>query len=137
MTKAPDILKSGGVLIKDRKFLVTRTKGKDVFVGPGGKPEGDETAKATLVRELMEEVQVEVVEEDLEEIGTFTAEAAGNESKVVEMKVFLVRNAKGEPAPSSEIEEIMWVNTHTTGVPLGSIFEHNVMPRLVEMNLID
>ena len=136
MTKQADIHKAGGVLIKDRRFLVTRAHGKDVFVAPGGKLEAGETAIAALIREMMEEVQVEISEADLELIGTFHAIAAGSD-KTLEMDVFLIRNAQGEPSPSSEIEEIMWVNTETTGVKLGSIFEHDVMPKLKEMDLID
>ncbi len=137
MTEQADIHKAGGVLIKDRHFLVTRAYGKDVFVAPGGKLEEGETAIAALIREMMEEVRVEISEADLEPIGTFHANAAGNESKTLEMDVFLIRNSQGEPLPSSEIEETMWVNTQTTGVSLGSIFEHDVMPKLKEMDLID
>lgn len=137
MTEQVDIHKAGGVLIKDRHFLVTRARGKDVFVAPGGKLEPGESAVVALIREMMEEVQVEVKEEDVEPIGTFQAQAAGNESKLLEMEVFLIRNSLGDPVSSSEVEETMWVNTQTTGVKLGSIFEHDVMPKLKEMDLID
>ena len=137
MTEQADIHKAGGVLIKDRHFLVTRAYGKDVFIAPGGKLEPGETAIAALIREMMEEVKVKISPADLKPIGTFHAIAAGNESKTLEMDVFLIRNSQGEPSPSSEIEEIMWVNTRTTNIKLGSIFEHDVMPRLKAMNLID
>ena len=137
MSKQVDIHKAGGVIIKDRHFLVTRAQGKDVFVAPGGKLELGETAVQALIRELMEEVQMSVEEQDVEQIGTFTAQAAGNESKVVEMKVFLVNNASGEPVPTSEVEEVRWVNSRTTGVNMGSIFEHDVMPLLKQKDLID
>lgn len=137
MTEQADIHKAGGVLIKDRCFLVTRAYGKDVFVAPGGKLESGETAIAALIREMTEEVQVKISPTDLEPIGTFYARAAGNESQMLEMDVFLIKSSQGEPSPSSEIEEIMWVNTQTTGIKLGSIFEHDVMPRLKAMDLID
>ena len=137
MTKQVDIHKAGGVIVKDRHFLVTRARGKDIFVAPGGKLEPGETAIAALIREMMEEVKVEVKEEDVEPIGIFQAQAAGNESKLLEMEVFLISNSLGDPVPSSEVEETMWVNTQTTGVKLGSIFKHNVMPKLKEMDLID
>jgi 8-oxo-dGTP diphosphatase len=132
-----DIRKAGGVFIKDRRFLVTRSYGKDMFVAPGGKLEPGETATAALIREIMEEIQIEITEMDMMPLGTFQAQAAGTTDKTIEMKVFLIKNMKGEPTPSSEIEEIMWINTHTTGIQLGSIFEHNVMPLLRKMDLID
>lgn len=137
MNEQVDIHKAGGVIIKDRHFLVTRAQGKDVFVAPGGKLEAGETAVQTLLRELMEEVQVSALEEDVQQIGTFTAQAAGNESKVVEMEVFLVNNPQGEPTPTSEVEEVMWVNSQTSGIKMGSIFEHDVMPLLKQKDLID
>ncbi|MDQ5886114.1 MAG: hypothetical protein QG628_511, partial [Patescibacteria group bacterium] len=43
----------------------------------------------------------------------------------------------GDPIPSNEVEEIMWVNTQITGIQIGSIFKHDVMPKLKELDLID
>lgn len=137
MTQQTEIHKAGGVLIKNRCFLVTRAYGKDVFVAPGGKLESGETAIAALIREMMEEVKVKISSTNLELIGTFRASAAGNESKMLEMDVFIIRHSEGEPLPSSEIEEIRWVNTQTTSIKLGSIVEHEVMPRLKAIDLID
>ena len=54
MNATVDIHKSGGVLIKDRRLLVTRSKGKDIFIAPGGKLEEGETAVQAIVREMME-----------------------------------------------------------------------------------
>jgi 8-oxo-dGTP pyrophosphatase MutT (NUDIX family) len=70
------IHKAGGVIIRERSFLVVRARGKDIFVAPGGKLEFGETAAQALIRELMEETQIEVVEKNLEEVGVFTAKAA-------------------------------------------------------------
>lgn len=137
MDKQPDIRKAGGVIIKNRRFLVTRAQGKDIFVAPGGKLELGETAIQALQRELMEELQLRVNEEDVEPIGEFTAQAAGDETKIVRMEVFLVNSLSGEPTPAGEIEEVMWVNSQTTGAPIGSIFEHDVMPLLKQRDLID
>jgi 8-oxo-dGTP diphosphatase len=135
--REPDIRKSGAVILGGRRFLVVRARGKDVFVAPGGKLEQGETSKQALVRELREEVQLEITEDQLEELGTFQAPAAGQEERLLEMKVFLVNGKVGKPLPASEIEEIMWINSKTHGVPLGSIFEHDVLPLLKGKNLID
>jgi len=132
-----DIRKAGGVLIKDRRFLVTRSRGKDMFVAPGGKLEAGETAESALVRELNEELTISVVASDLEILGTFYAQAAGNEDKRLEMKVFIVKQWQGEPTPSSEIDEISWIDSNFNDMQLGSIFEHDVLPLLKQKNLID
>lgn len=137
MDRKIDIHKAGGILIQNRKFLVSRAKGKDLFISPGGKLKPQETAEDALLRELDEELGIKVAESDLEEFGTFYAPAAEQEERYLQMDVFLVRNWMGEIRPSGEIEEILWINSSPAGVRLGSIFEHEVLPRLKKGNLID
>jgi len=138
MKQNVDIYKAGGVIIRDRQFLVTRSAGKDIFIAPGGKLEEGETAVQALVREMEEEVQVVINPSTLETLGTFTAQAAGKDEKVIlQMDVFIIHDFEGEIIPSSEVEEIKWVNTQTKDVILGSIFEHEVMPLLKQRGLID
>jgi mutator protein MutT len=132
-----DIHKAGAILIQDRKLLVTRSKGKQVFVAPGGKLEAGETPQQALIRELAEELQLCVTAADLTEVGTFYALAAGNETKQLRMDVFMVNHWEGAITIDNEIEEIRWVTTATQGINLGSIFEHDVIPELKAMDLID
>lgn len=133
-----DIHKAGGIVIKDRKLLLERSKHKELFINPGGKVEPGETVKQALVRELREEFGILVHEEDLVEFGTFYAPAAGQEHKFLQMDMFMVTRWEGEPAPNSEVEEIRWVTSELEpGMRTGSIFEHEVIPRLKAQNLID
>jgi 8-oxo-dGTP pyrophosphatase MutT (NUDIX family) len=133
-----DIHKAGGILIKDRKFLVERSKNKTFFIAPGGSIEEGENPKQALIRELLEEFQITVTENNLEEFGTFYAQAAGQEDKYLQMDVFIVKSWQGEPTPDNEVEEILWINSKLPeGIKVGSIFEHEVLPRLKEKNLID
>ena len=137
MANHVDIRKAGVVIIQNRSFLVSRSRGKDVFVAPGGKLEPGETYKEAAKRELKEEQDIDISKEDLEELGTFYAPAAGNEERLLEMKVFIANVIRTNPNPHSEIEENKWVNTQSRGVLLGSIFEHDVMPMLKQKDLID
>lgn len=133
-----DINKAAGILIKDRKFLVERSKGKTMFIAPGGSIEAGETPKQALVRELMEEFTITTTEEDFEEFGVFTAKAAGQENRIVEMTVFMVKKWEGDIKPDNEVEEVLWIDSNVpSDIQLGSIFEHEVLPRLKEKNLID
>lgn len=95
-------------------------------------------AGGILIRELLEEFRLAVIERDLREFGSFYANAVGQESLIVRMDVFHVDKWKGEPEPDSEVEEILWVNSQIPrGIKVGSIFEHEVIPRLKNMDLID
>ena len=138
MERKIDIHKSSGVLIQDRKFLITRSRGKSFFVAPGGKVETSETVTDALKRELQEELQINIDTADLQELGTFYALAAGHTDKYLQMDVFLVNTWTGEITPSSEVEEIMWINSQLpANIELGSIFHHEVLPKLKALDLID
>lgn len=137
MNQQFDIYKAGGVIIRDRHFLVTRSMGKSFFIAPGGKLEGAETPVEALKREMKEEVQIDIKIETLKALGTFYAEAAGKDGVRLRMDVFIINDYDGEPIPSSEIEEIRWINTQTKNTEIGSIFKHDVMPLLKQMHLID
>ena len=132
------IHKAAGILIKDRKLLVEKSINKDFFIAPGGSIEEGETPEEALVRELKEEFSVEVRISDLEKYGDFYAEAAGQPGKNVHMIAYKVLAWDGEPEPSSEVEKLLWI---TSAIPneiqVGSIFEHQIIPRLKEEGLID
>src|SRR5688500_14463023 len=100
-----DMYKAAGIIIQDRKLLFTRAKDMDFFIDPGGKIEPGETAEQALVRELKEELDIEVAEADLEAFGEFTAEAANHKGKTVHMRAFIVKKWQGVIKPSAEVEE--------------------------------
>lgn len=132
------IHKSAGIIIKDRKLLVEKSKNKDFFIAPGGSIEEDETPEEALVRELMEEFSIKVQVEDLEKYGDFYAEAAGQPGRQVHMVAFIVKNWEGEPVATSEVEKILWLTSDVPAyIQVGSIFEHQVIPKLKEEGLID
>ncbi len=136
MTK--EIKKSAGIIIQDRKLLVERSINKEHFIAPGGTMESGETPIQTLIRELKEEFQIDVAEQDLVEFGTFVAEAAGLEGTTVTMYVYIVNKYDGTITPDNEVEELLWLTSVVPqDIKVGSIFEHDVIPRLKQQNLID
>lgn len=139
MHRTYDIHKAAGIIVRDRRLLVERSKGKDVFVAPGGKLEPGETSRQCLIRELREEFRLLLNDDDLEEFGTFYAEAAGshNVGKMLRMDVFMVRT-DAEIIPDSEVEEVLWLTSSISpDIAVGSIFAHDVLPRLKAWGLVD
>ncbi len=133
-----NIHKSGGIIIKDRKLLITRAKGKDFFIAPGGKLEEGETALEALKRELLEELSITFKDEDAKFFGTFYAPMLSDLQKIAKMDVFMINKYAGDIKISNEIEEIKWVNSEwLQDLRSPSIFDENVIPRLKGPGLID
>jgi 8-oxo-dGTP diphosphatase len=133
-----DIYKASGIIIKDRKVLVEKSVGKAYFIHPGGKIEAGESVKQALVRELKEEFSIDVREEDLELFDTNSAPAANSPEVDVHMEVFMVKRWQGEITPASEVEEIRWLSSNVpTNIKVGSIMQHETLPKLKARNLID
>ena len=102
------IEKSAWLHIQDKKVLFVRTKGKDAFYSPGGKREGDETDEEALVREIDEEVGVQLIPDTVQLAETFTAQAHGKpEGVMVQIKCYW-GEFEGELQPTNEIEELAW-----------------------------
>ncbi|WP_309226785.1 MULTISPECIES: NUDIX domain-containing protein [unclassified Mycolicibacterium] len=94
------------------RLLVVRKRGTTTFMQPGGKLEPGETPVEALVREVREELGVDVV--DVRELGHHTAVAANEPGHTVDAELFAVELA-GEPAAQAEIEEMVWIDPHDPG----------------------
>ena len=94
--------------IKDGKVLSTRSKGKDVYYFPGGKRDGEESDEETLIREIKEELDVEVKVETIKYYGKFEAQAHGKDEGVLVQMTCYMAEYSGELVPSSEVEELVW-----------------------------
>lgn len=130
--------RSGAVIIQNKKVLVERSKGKNFFIPPGGRLEMGETPKQSLMRELKEELQIEVNESDLIEFGSYFKKAGGQEDYDVQMDLFIIKNWNGEIKLDSEVEEVLWIDSNIPqNISIGSIFEKEVMPKLKEQGLIE
>lgn len=133
-----DIVKAAGIIIQDRKVLFVRAAGKNILMAPGGKPHVGETLEQTLVRELDEELGLQVRPEDFEPFGDYVRPAAGQPGKTVHMHCFMVKQWQGEPRPSQEIEEMRWLTSELPeDLEVASIFGHIILPELQKRGLVD
>ena len=94
--------------IKNKKILETKSFGKDKWYIPGGKREGNESDKDALIREIKEELSVDLIPETIKYFGTFESVAHGKpEGTMVRMTCFQAE-FKGELTPSAEVEKMDW-----------------------------
>lgn len=104
-----EIDKVAWLFVRDRRILSTRSRGKSVYYIPGGKREPGETDRDTLVREIREELSVEVVPNTIRAFGVFTAQAHGHPEGVNVRMACYEAEYQGQLQAAAEIEEVVWL----------------------------
>ena len=98
------LLTAGLPAIKDKKLLPTFSKNKECFYLPGGKFDAGETSKQALIREIAEELNVQLAETDLEYYTPIAVPAYGETAGIViEQDCFLLL-PEIEPQAAAEID---------------------------------
>lgn len=92
MNPSKTIHKVSLAIVKDKKILLVRSRGKEAFYNLGGKVEGTETDEECLTREVKEEINCDKV------------------NTLLKMKLY-TGNVVGIPKASSEIEEIEYFDS--------------------------
>jgi 8-oxo-dGTP diphosphatase len=105
------IEKVAWVRLENGRILVVRSRGKDAYYLPGGKPEPGESAHESLLREVREELGVELVPGSIAPTFTVRAPAHGEPAGTIVRIACHTADHLGVPAPHSEIAEIAWL-TH-------------------------
>ncbi|WIV62084.1 NUDIX hydrolase [Amycolatopsis nalaikhensis] len=95
--------------VVDGRVLAARSRGKDKFYLPGGKREPGETDAETLVREIREELGVEITPSTISPAGTFEGQAHGHAEGVHVRTTAYSADYQGNLRACSEIEEIAWL----------------------------
>jgi len=109
MQKDNSIYKLAWIYIKDKKILSTLTKGNDAYYIPGGKKENNETDEEALIREVKEELSIDLIPETIEFFGEFEAQAHSKPEGVkVKMRCFTA-DYQGKIKADNEIEKIVWL----------------------------
>jgi len=97
--------------LENHKILSTRSKGKDTFYIPGGKREAGESDHETLLREIKEELSVDLKKETLVHFGNFEAQAHGHAEGILVKMTCYTGAFKGTLEPAAEIEEMQWLDS--------------------------
>ncbi|MDH2428492.1 NUDIX domain-containing protein [Sphaerisporangium sp. TRM90804] len=108
MTKTID--KVAWIQLAEGRILSTRSRGKEVYYIPGGKREAGESDLETLAREIDEELAVTIIAGTARHVGTYQAQAHGHADGIIVRMACYTADFDGTPAPSSEIEEVVWLS---------------------------
>lgn len=93
-------------LIKNDQVLLAMKKrgfGVGKWNGVGGKLKENETAEEAAIREIKEEIGVDITLKDLKRAGTLKFDYDGNPDWEQECQVFIIENWTGEPTESEEM----------------------------------
>ncbi len=94
------------VHLVNHKILVTLSRGKTVWYIPGGKREPQESDRAALIREVKEELAVDLIPESIKPYATFEAQAHGKPDGTIVRMTCYTGEYIGALKASSEIEAI-------------------------------
>ncbi|MGO1234719.1 MAG: NUDIX hydrolase [Microbacterium gubbeenense] len=110
--------------------LAVRKRGTSMFMQPGGKPDPGESAVDTAIREVREELRVELDPARMRLLGVFEAPAANEDGYVVRGTVFTHPPVE-VTTPAAEIEEIRWVATEgPPSADLAPLMTTRILPAL-------
>lgn len=120
---------------RDGRLLVVRKQGTSVFMMPGGKIESGEEPAEALVRELNEELGLQIAASDIEYLGTHETTAANEKNTFVMGHVYKVWLPEAaEVSAHAEIVEIAYLTTENyEKYTLAHLLSEFTLPRWLEL----
>ena len=123
------ILTVAAVIANERgQVLLVRKRSSSVFIQPGGKIEPGEDPIPALVRELDEELGVQLEPSSAAYLGEFEAAAVNEPGRSVRAHAYAC-SIKGNPKAQAEIEELAWVEpAGPHPVPVAPLSALHILP---------
>lgn len=130
MTQVPDIHVSAAVIVDEHdRVLVVRKQGTERFMQPGGKPEAGESPAQTLIRELEEELGLQLAESDLTPLGRFVSAAANEPGHRVVADAFAASIDPRTVTVQAELAELRWITpADVETLPLAPLSLEHLLP---------
>lgn len=137
----PVVLTLSAVLVRDYRgrVLLVRKRGTSKFMQPGGKLEPGESFAGAAVREVAEELGLQLTESDLEQLGRWYGPAANEADTFIDAGLFAytLPPAGGVHADqlvaAAEIEELLWIDPAQAlaRVDLAPLLRDHILPQLL------
>ncbi|HEX4851662.1 MAG TPA: NUDIX domain-containing protein [Puia sp.] len=97
---------AGLVVIQNRKLLLAFSRNKQAWYLPGGKVDQGETTGNALIREVREELNIDLCEEDLNYYTHVSAPAFGEKNGYQMEQDCFMHELRQEANPSAEIQAL-------------------------------
>jgi 8-oxo-dGTP pyrophosphatase MutT (NUDIX family) len=140
----PVIIKYAALMLDSKgRLLIVKSKKKDSWMSLGGKPDGHETPEECLLREVQEEIAMELTSAR-PYVETPIETAVGTEGLTVKIFFYLI-TAKGELMlnPEDNINEFRWISKEDfmnikegKSISIASGLELYAIPKLIEDGLM-
>jgi len=105
------LVTAGLIVIKNRKLLLAFSKNKKAWYLPGGKTDNGETTRDGLLREINEELDIQLEPGELKYYTHISVQAFGElENTMMEQDCFLYPLTQA-PNPCAEIEALNYFNS--------------------------
>ena len=121
--------------LQNKKILSTRSKGKTKFYIPGGKREQGESDEAALIREIKEELTIDLIPNTINFFGNFQAQADSHAEGIQVLMQCYAADFKGTIAAAAEIAEVAWLTNQDRDKI--SPVDQLIFDELVKQDLID
>ena len=132
MERKPNYFYLSAAMIIDGndRLLLVRKRNTVKFMLPGGKIDQGESAIEALVRELQEEIDLNIQESDATFIQEYEAAAANEPDYRIQSQLFQVMlPANTVIEPQAEIEEIVWLApNHIPALQFAPLVEEKILP---------
>lgn len=124
------IIASALLLNADKELLVVRKQKSQFYMLPGGKVESKETYIQTLLRELKEELNLNLKESNFEYLGQHETEAVNEANTIVQGNIFLLQKPLTSlPEAHAELAEVKFISkAEHTEIQLAHLLEEFALP---------
>ena len=124
---------AGLIVVRENKLLLAYSNNKNAWYLPGGKVDKGETSLQSLIREIREELNIELTSESVLYYCHISAPAYGEKANIIMEQDCFLYELTGEIKPGNEIEAVKFFSLEMyTSEPVQVVGVLKVFEQLVK-----